>query len=181
MKVPKLFRLNKEYTYDFKKKETSKKIRKQKIKNIRDLILELEEVGEDYEDDHRGSLSEEDFREYYRRIRFKDVKGNRYGWYAKGLNEDLTEAEELIEFYVLEYPARDLLLKHLEKIYEEAILEESHDRDISRTLIVDKYVLIICGYKQNEQDLNNMEKIYRERFGAKRLIKKKVKSLFELK
>jgi len=183
MKVPKLFRLDKEYEYDFKKEETSKKIQKQKIRNIRDLILEPEEVGEDYEGDYQGNSLEEDFREYYEHINFKDIKGDHYRWYTKGFDEETEEAEESINLYVLEYPTRDSLLKHLEDIYEEAArtFEEPHDPATSMALIVDQYVLIICGDKSNKQELNNMEKIYRERFGAKRLIKKKVQSPFELK
>lgn len=175
MKMPKSFVPDKEYKHDFKEldKKKPRKIRKRELRNIRDLILKIEEIGGGYKHDSVDRLGVEEFMQCFESIDWYDIKDNFYRWYGRDPGED-------IEIYILEYHTKELLQKRLEHVYKECCSFEEASGYISEALIVDKYALILCGDIDTGKDLANIKRIYRERFGAKKLVKDK-QPRFELK
>lgn len=168
MKIPKNFLPDKKYKTDLM--VLIKDTKANKIKKIEDLVLAPEEFEANYDNWSIVQLTEKEFKICYNHIQKKDVKNNLHVTYDK---EDF----EAPNIYILEYATKNSLQEHLNDIYEdcEGTMELGNEESC-RPLIVERYAIIIESYK----DLDRLEKVYRKRFGAKRLIKK-VDTRLELK
>lgn len=142
-----------------------------KIRSIENLILKPEDINKDYPSQGVGSRTEKEFRKSYYTIEWDDIKNNlkaRYGYvYGLGLN-----------IHILEYSNKEELEKNFNNIHRE-LQSLNKDREehkyISNILVVDKYAIVLSAYERDGEDLKKAETIYRERFGAKSLTKKKEK------
>lgn len=160
MKVPKIFVPN-------KRSKAKRLIKgKNKIKNIEDFVLEPAELGV-------GELTDfEDFAESLELSYFYHIK-----------EEDLSDAIcifydcEFPEVQVFEFRTEELLKKRMKDVYAEANPQGDPLHD-ARPLIVEKYALILIGIQNTKAETDCMEKVYMEKFGAKRLLRRES---FELK
>lgn len=164
MNIPKNFLPNKEYTFEELKKK--KRGKKKKIKNIEDFVLEPVELG------IKNIIEVEDFTEVLELAYIDHIK-----------RADISNAVHILydgefpDVLVYEFRTEELLKKRMKDIYAEANPEAEIFYTL-RPLIVGKYALILIGTNDAKAETDHVEKVYIERFGAKRLFRKEV---FELK
>lgn len=149
----------------------SKRKRIKKVKKMEDLVLEPEEFGENNKNWKARQLTEKEFADQYcfPYIQEHDII-NRFETYNPYKVWSLC-------VYIFEYATKDYLQKRLDDIYEETKNRPGEDW---RALIIGKYALMLAGEKRCKESMDDLEEVYREKFGAKRLIKK-VDMKYELK
>jgi len=172
MKIPDSFKPDKEHEYNLKELEN---LQKKKIRNIKDLILETEEIGKSYSPLELERLTESRFKRYCGYIRWYDIQDNLLQTYDLG-------DDRRLRIQVLEYLSRDVLKTRLDNIYAEIDYhnQKALHPQICKALVVDRYAIVLKKYSPfiqgmigNKRILNRIENIYRDKFGTKRLVSKK--------
>lgn len=157
MNIPETFKPNKKCEYNLE--ELDKK-RSKKIGDIRSLILEPGEVGKNYYSMHLGHETKQEFNNFFHTIKWDNIEDNILRMYEK-------PDYDKIRIHILEYLNPNVLEENLDKIREE--ISEYNKRSnyfIMRVLTVDKYALVLNCIKYNEKDLDRVENVYKQRFGA---------------
>lgn len=171
MNVPKTFKP--EQNLDGKIEDLMKR-KYPKITDIEDLIVDSTGIGENYVSPSYRHMFKQEFRSFHHFINWDDVEENLKVDYKKkyGLEYGIT-------VHILEYIDQKYLKKNFGDILREidGLNMEDRPSSVYKALVVDKYALIISGRKISylEGGLESIEKIYRERFGAKSIVKKKEK------
>lgn len=156
MNIPETFKPNKKCEYDLEELDKKKN---RKIRNIISLILEPEEVGENYRSIHLGHEMKQGFNNFYHTIEWDGIEDNILRLYERPDYDKL-------RIHILEYLDQNVLEKNLNKIRDEIYDYNKGSNFIMRVLTIDKYALVLNSTKYNKKDLDRVENIYRQRFEA---------------
>lgn len=161
MNVPGTFVPKKKYTFEElkRKKRGRKKEVKNKIGKIEDLVLDPEDLGAEY------IIAME-------RITEDSLECNKSYIQWSDLSDSIRIIYEgrVLAVNIFEFHTESKLNLRISDIYE-----EGHSDDLlyeRRAFIVGKYALILYGTHRTKESVDRMEKVYRKRFGAERLVQR---------